>query len=104
MCSEKTASILRSDSYDDLKNFTWDKLIQELRVHAPVLTDILHSCTSTKSPSPNRMGIIGLCSALLLKQHCSRMSLVQKIVMFILHAGHCGKLVICDSRTNCCCF
>jgi len=93
MCSEKTASILRSGSYDNLKNFTWDKLLQELRVHAPVLTDILHSCTSTKNPNPNRMAIIGFCAALLLKQHCPRMSLLQKIVMLILHAGHCGKQV-----------
>ena len=95
MCSQKTASILRSSSYDDLKNFTWDKLLHELRVHAPVLTDILHSCTSTKNPSPNRMAIIGLCSAVLCKQRCSQMSLLQKIIMLILHAGHCGKQVMC---------
>lgn len=93
ICSEKTASVLRSESYDDIKNFTWDKLIQEMRVHTPVLTDILCSCTSTKNPSSNRMAIVGLCGSVLFRHRCSRMSLLQKVIMLILYAGHCGKQV-----------
>ena len=88
MYSEKTASILRSNTYDDYQKFSWGKLIQEMRVHAPVLTNILFSCTATKNPGPNRMAIIGLC--------CSN-NLLQKVILLILHAGHCGKHV---RRTN----
>ena len=83
MCSEKTASILCSDTYNDYQKFSWGKLIQEMRVHAPVITS-----TATKNPGPNWMAIIGLCGS---------NSLLQKVILLILHAGHCGKHV---HRTN----
>lgn len=93
MCSVKTASILRSGNYEDLSNFKWESLMKELKVHAPVLTSVLYSCMKSKSQGGNRMAVIGICASVLFKYRCSRMSLVQKIVTLILHAGHCGKQV-----------
>ena len=33
MCEVKTRSILRSRSYDDIKNFKWEPLVKELEMH-----------------------------------------------------------------------
>lgn len=90
MCSEKTVSVLRSKSYDVLKNFKWEDLLKEMSVHAPTLAHILQSCTGKSS---KKSAVIGVCASILLKSRCSKMSLVQKRVMLILHAGHCGKQV-----------
>jgi len=101
LCSEKTASILCSGKYDDIMSFKWAILMEELKLHAPVLTHVLTSCTASKQPSSNRMAIICVCASVLLKYWCSRMSLFQKIVMLILYAGHCGKQVrqSCDEKS-----
>ena len=90
MCSEKTASVLRNKTYGMLKNFKWEDLLKEMRVHAPTVAHILQSCTGKSS---KKSAVIGICASILFKSRCSKMSLVQNRVMLILHAGHCGKQV-----------
>ncbi len=93
MCSTKTASILSSRSNDALKYFQWNKLLAELKTHAPLLFTMLMACTKTKIPRENRKAIISVCAALLLKTRDKHMCLLQKIIALILHAGHSGKQV-----------
>ncbi len=90
MCSDKVESILQSQ---DLKCFTWDKLLLEVSEHSPILYSILQSCTHTRRPRHNRNGIIGMCCAILLKFRYGKMSLVQRMVSLILYAGSSGKQV-----------
>ncbi len=90
MCSVKTASVLRSSNYEALMNFKWDNVVEELKIYAPTFELILQSCTGKNS---RKSAIIGTCASILLKSRCSKMSLVQKMIMLILHAGHCGKQV-----------
>ena len=92
MCSEKTASILCSGDYHTSKTFRWRALLEEMNVHAPMLAYVLKSCTGK---SINKNAVIGACASILLRHRCSRMSLLQKFIMLILHAGHCGKQVTC---------
>ena len=93
LCSPTTKSILGSQSLSDLSDFTWDKLLQELEFHAPVLQAILKESTMTRNPRPNRKAIIGMCAALLLKHRHFKMSLVQKILALILYSGRSGTQV-----------
>lgn len=93
MCSDKTDSILRSQSASDMKHFEWDKLLSELEAHTPVLLSILQSCTQTRRPRPNRKAIVGICAAILLKHRFGKMSLIQRILSVVLYAGHAGKQV-----------
>ena len=94
MCSSKVDSVLQKRSYDELKSFKWQRLISELEVHAPTLLSILNACTTgTQQPRENRVSVVGMCCAMILKLHYSRMSLVQKIIATILQAGHCNKQV-----------
>ena len=93
MCSDSTNSILRSQSCHDLKEFTWSKLLLELAETAPILLTILQESTRTRRPRPNQAAVIGMCFSILLKHRFREMSLVQKILTLILHAGHSAKQV-----------
>ena len=93
MCSDNVNSILKSLNTDELKLFTWDKVLSELKLHAPVLTNILLSCTKTKAVHKNQTGTVGFIASILFKYKYNRMNLVQKIISLILYAGHCAKQV-----------
>ena len=97
MCSTEANSALKQHLPRNFQDFTWNVLIKEAQVHAPVLLALMKACNKTKSPRSNRIGIIGFCIAILLKFHCVKMSLVQKILSLILYAGHSGKQV-CDFK------
>jgi len=90
LCSN---SMLRQQTANDLKTFSWDALLIELQSKAPFLMIILDSCTTTKRPRSNRRAIMGMCMALLLKHCFAKMYLVQKVISLILYAGHSGKKV-----------
>ena len=60
---------------------------------APTLLALLEFCTYTRKPRVNRMAVLGMCVALLLKFSFHKMCLVQKIISLILYAGHSGKQV-----------
>ena len=94
MCSHNVNSILRKTSA--LSSFRWVDLVNELEAHVPTLMMILNSATKTRCYRSNRIGVIGMCAALLLKFRYSRMSLVQKLISTILYAGHTGKQVSND--------
>ena len=53
ICSDSTNSILRSQSQEDLKTFTWSRLLAELSVHAPILYSILRAATKVKRERSN---------------------------------------------------
>ena len=93
MCSDKTASLLRTHSIQDLSHFQWKNVIQELEKSAPVFLHFLRQCTQTRTPRQNRDGVIGVCAAIILKNRFAKMNLLQKIVSLLLYAGHCGKRV-----------
>lgn len=93
MCTESRSSILRSQSPAALRGFTWNALLQELAVTAPILLSILQKCTHTRRPRPNQAAVIGMCFSILLKHRFSKMCLMQKILTLILYGGHSGKQV-----------
>ena len=93
MCSEKTKSILNSQCMLDLQEFSWKKFLSKMASNAPLLLSILQSCTYTRKRRLNQNAAIGMCSAILLKLRYSKMSMVQRIVSFILYAGNSGKQV-----------
>ena len=78
MCSTETNSVLKQHLPKNLSEFTWDMLVEEAEVHAPVLLAVVNACTKTKTPRSNRLGIIEMCIAILLKYRYDKMCLVQK--------------------------
>ena len=49
--------MLHQHSVDCLMEFSWSVIMEEMRVHAPVLLKILKHSTSTKCPRPNHQVI-----------------------------------------------
>ena len=93
MCSDRVASVLQSKDYKNLKEFKWDSVLNEIKTHAPVLLNILLSCTRTRHPRSNQAATMCFVASILFKFRYSRMNAVQKILSLVLYAGHCGKKV-----------
>ena len=93
MCSDRINSVLRSTDINDLHEFTWDRLLTELRKNAPIFLRVLHAASETRLPRKNKNGVVGVCAAILLKHRFSKMCLGQKILSLILYAGHSSKQV-----------
>ena len=93
MCSSEVNSVLKQQMPTYFQDFTWDMLLKEAELHAPVLLALMKACTKTKSPRSNRYGTMGMCIAILLKYRYDKMCLVQKILSLILYAGHSSKQV-----------
>ena len=93
MASDNAGSIMRSQSIEDMKGFTWKKALDDVALHAPTLLYVLESLTETKTERSNREAVIVVCSSLLFKHRYQYMSIVQKIVSLILYTGHSSKKV-----------
>ena len=93
MCSDTTNSILRQQFSSAYKQFSWEKLLNELETNAPLFLSILQECTHTRRPRRNRNVVVCMCAALLLKFRFSKMCLVQKVLSLVLYGGNSGKLV-----------
>ena len=65
MVSDSTNSLLRSKSAEDMKLFSWSRVLDELTQHAPMLLFILHACVKTKTVKKDTTSIIGACAVIL---------------------------------------
>ena len=105
MCEIKTGSILRSGLWDHMKNFKWQSVIDEMKLHTPVLFGILNSCTLTKNQKSNRNATVGICTSILLKYQCHHMSLhwyKKSLCCFYMEAivGNRQVFNVCKLRNN----
>ncbi len=69
-------------------------VMEEMKVYAPTLLNILLSCTKTNHPRSNHIATICFIVSIIFKFRYARMSLFQRILSLILYAGHCGKQVV----------
>ena len=61
LCSDKTNSVLKSQSVSHLREFCWDTFTSDLSTNAPILLSILYASTQTRRPAQNRKAVIGMC-------------------------------------------
>ena len=92
MCAHKTQSKFRCRSFQDIQNFKWTELLNEHDLYTPTLASVLRACTVTKHLKSNRTAIICVCAGYCLSFTSPHVNLIQKMISFILHAGHCGKM------------
>ena len=93
LCSDDTICILRNKASNSLEEFTWKKLLDEVKVVAPTLFKLLQSCTTTRKPRRNQDAIIGVLVAIMCKHRRPISSLFQQLVSLILYSGHASKRV-----------
>ena len=60
LCSNLVPSVLWGKSNDGLKSFQWKCLLDELQTHAPMLLEILKSCTKVRRPISQQQAVIGV--------------------------------------------
>ena len=93
LCSDRVDSTLKHHSRDELLNFKWGDIYDELQQHAPILLEILLAATATNCARPNREALISMCAAMICKLRSPHMNAAQKILSLILYAGHASKQV-----------
>jgi hypothetical protein len=91
MCSENANSILKSMESSDLEQFTWQKVKNEAKEHAPIITSILNIVIAKSKPEKKFM--IPFLIATLCNLHWSKMNLHLKVLSCLLYVGHCSKEV-----------
>ncbi len=85
-------SVLRSE-LPDLKNFKWDMIYNELQQKAPIFLSFLLSATHTRVKRSNRIAVICVCTAVLLKYRFRDLNMVQKILSLMFYSCHASKEV-----------
>jgi len=93
-------------SFEDIKQFSWEKISDELYQVTPTLYAVLRGCTNVKrrvrsaqNPvhhekeiSRNKV-ILGVCASILLHHKNMHMNALQHIISLVLNAGHSLKQV-----------
>ena len=90
LCSNLVQSVLRDKSNDGLKSFQWKCLLDELQTHAPMLLEILKSCTKVRRP---QLAVIRVITAILCRNRRNSASLIQRLISVILYSGYASKMV-----------
>ena len=94
LCSDRSNSVLRHHSKEQLLKFKWEDVNLEMREHAPILLSLLHAATHTRRSRPNQEAVIAMCTAMICKLRRGEMSAAHKTLSLILYAGHASKQVI----------
>ena len=87
ICSLKHNSILRGN-HKTLKNFSWTRIWHELYENVPTLIKLFQSLF----PKAGKKFICFL-TAMILKKSCMQMSLVQRVISFLLYANGTNREV-----------
>ena len=97
LCSRKHDSILRMKTKPALENFLWERILDELQLHAPTLITLLRNCLpKSKSTSATVSPAICMSASILLKITNPHINLTQGVLSIILRAGHATKQVCCN--------
>lgn len=93
LSSKHNNSAQRKNDKESVICFPWEGIIKEAVTHCPILTNLLLSCTTTKSKQQDQKYIITTIICILSKYRCPSMSLFQKMISMILYSGHAGTKV-----------
>ena len=100
LCSDRNGSVLLGKDPNDIINFKWEDLIEDMRMHTPTLLSILECCSTTKGYRRiEPKVVIGIITAILCKNRRDSASIVQRLISIILYLGHTSKLVSCFTTT-----
>lgn len=96
LCLEKkgTPSVLnvRQDScVEALNNFSWEKVMVEMRDQSPDVLDVL--ATISKQPSVSHVPAVCFSYAVLMYQRNFKLGMLQKLLTILLGSGGCSRRV-----------
>ena len=81
--------------FKDLKNFSWERVITELKEHVPDVLDVLAAIAVPNVKVNSEQQIAPLCTAygILMSTRWKELSLIQKINTILLSVGHATERV-----------
>ena len=86
-------SYLRVGTINDLFQFDWEPLLQELQEKAPLLMSVLKAASERSNRKPADVAVVGMAAAILLKSRCMHMCKMQMMTSSLLYSGHASKRV-----------
>ena len=93
LCSRKNPSVLRNNDFENMVNFDWLIILDELQNRCPFLLEVLNTVTTKKKPQSELAPRIGMVYAILMLQRNHELSLVQRINTLIMTEGNAKKQV-----------
>ena len=108
LCQKSSASPshFRNIPIDQIENFNWGELVDELKLKVPLLLKILTTiATRNDHRNVSKIGSAhypGICtaSAVMLKERNREINGVQSIVSLLMYSCHCEKQVQCMYMYN----
>lgn len=99
LCARNNKSLLCDSSELALKAFTWNSLISELKVRAPIFSRVLRGMVEvkrrlrvpqkrqkkTRSSRPSEDAIFCVCAAVILRHRNLHMNMLQRIISLMLY-------------------
>ena len=96
LCSKRLQKcLLRCESMDDIKKFTFARVSHELRHRAPTLFHALMAASHRpgRRRQAKRKYILPMAAAVLLRGRNQFLCMPQMVISTILYMGHCSKMV-----------
>ena len=90
----KIVSAYRGTSFHSLLSFSWDRLVADLALHAPIPHTIVSGCVPQHGDDSRCNAVIGMVVTVLLKSRNRLMCAVPTVFSLILNEGHTNKQVI----------
>ena len=83
--------------FKDLKNFSWERVITEMKEHVPDVLDVLATIAVPNVKVSSEQQIAPLCTAygILMFTRWKELSLIQKMNTIVLSVGHATERVQC---------
>jgi len=89
-------SVVRNTSPSNLKQFSWNEVLDELGRKAPALFAILEASVNrfrNKHPKEVSQRSVAFAACILLRERNKFMCAAQCVISILLHAGHASKMV-----------
>lgn len=102
ICSDEKKSLFKNKSLLAIESFKWSETAADLKINAPTLFSLLHTCTGSAncitSPTCSKKQEIAItfCAGILLRSYSERGNLVQRLMSVLLYASHAPKQVSID--------
>ena len=86
--------VKRKDTKQQLEEFTWTKILEEMKQRAPDVLDLLCAISVPKLKDTNKQ-VAPLCVVygILLNNRWKALSLIEKVITTLFGVGHCTEKV-----------
>ena len=93
ICTRKNSSVLRKNGFEEMVNFDWLNILDEIEKRCPFLLKVFNTITTKKKTQAELGPCICTAYATLMMQRNHELSLVQRINTLLMTEGNAKKQV-----------